>query len=83
MRRLAFPHPLVLLVAGILLAATLTWIVPAGQYARREDAATGHTVVVAGTYHRVAALLRSWTRPARCGAPWTGSRGICKTGARS
>jgi uncharacterized ion transporter superfamily protein YfcC len=55
MRRLAFPHPLVLLVAGILLAATLTWIVPAGQYARREDAATGHTVVVAGTYHRVAA----------------------------
>ena len=53
MRRFAFPHPLVLLVAGILLAAVLTWIVPAGSYARREDAATGHTVVVAGTYQRV------------------------------
>jgi uncharacterized ion transporter superfamily protein YfcC len=43
----------VLLVGGILLAAILTWIVPAGRYARREDAATGHTVVVAGTYHHV------------------------------
>ncbi len=55
MRRFAFPHPLVLLVGGILLAAALTWIVPAGSYARRQDAATGHTVVVAGTYHRVPA----------------------------
>ncbi len=52
-RRLAFPHPLVLLVAGISLAALLTWVVPAGQYEHREDAVTGRTVVVAGTYHGV------------------------------
>jgi len=32
-------------------AAVLTWILPAGQYDRRDDAATGRRVVVAGTYH--------------------------------
>jgi len=32
-------------------AALLTWILPAGQYDRRDDAATGRRVVVAGTYH--------------------------------
>jgi uncharacterized ion transporter superfamily protein YfcC len=54
MPRQIFPHPLVLLVGGIVLAAALTWLVPAGEFARRDDAATGRTVVVAGTYHRVA-----------------------------
>jgi len=48
-----FPHPLTLLVVCILLAAALTWIVPAGQFERRQDDATGRTVVVAGTYHAV------------------------------
>ena len=51
--KLGFPHPLVLLVAGILLAALLTWIVPAGQYERRADGE--RKVVVPGTYHRVEA----------------------------
>ena len=50
-----FPHPLALLTACILLAAALTWILPAGEFDRTEDAATGRTVVVAGTYHRVEA----------------------------
>jgi uncharacterized ion transporter superfamily protein YfcC len=36
-------------------AAALTWILPAGQYDRRDDAATGKRVVVPGTYHRVPA----------------------------
>lgn len=49
--RFSFPHPFVLLVAGIALAAALTWIVPAGKYERREEAASGKQVVVAGTYH--------------------------------
>jgi uncharacterized ion transporter superfamily protein YfcC len=52
-RTLRFPHPLVLLVACIGLAAALTWLLPAGEFDRRDDAATGRTVVVAGTYHRV------------------------------
>jgi uncharacterized ion transporter superfamily protein YfcC len=51
--RLRVPHPVVLLLGGVLLAAVLTWIVPAGEFDRREDEATGRTVVVAGTYHAV------------------------------
>jgi uncharacterized ion transporter superfamily protein YfcC len=39
----------------VLVAAALTWILPAGEYTRREDAATHRSVVVAGTYHRVTA----------------------------
>ncbi len=54
MSRLQFPHPLTLLVACILLATGLTWVLPAGEYQRRDDPATGRSVVVAGTYHRVA-----------------------------
>ena len=34
------------------MAAALTWILPAGQYERRDDPSTGRRVVVAGTYHR-------------------------------
>jgi uncharacterized ion transporter superfamily protein YfcC len=49
-----FPHPLALLVGCVIAAALLTWVLPAGQYERREDPATGRSVVVAGTYARVA-----------------------------
>jgi uncharacterized ion transporter superfamily protein YfcC len=50
--RFRLPHPVVLLGAAVLVAAVLTWILPAGQFDRRDDAATGRRVVVAGTYHR-------------------------------
>jgi uncharacterized ion transporter superfamily protein YfcC len=50
-----FPHPLALLVACILIAAALSWVVPAGEYQRVEDKATGRNVVVAGTYAPVEA----------------------------
>ena len=53
MPKLAFPHPLTLLVACTLLAAAASYVVPAGEYERREDPATGRKVAVAGTYHRV------------------------------
>jgi uncharacterized ion transporter superfamily protein YfcC len=42
-----------LLVGFILLAALLTWLVPAGEFQRRADAVTGRDVVVAGTFHSV------------------------------
>ncbi len=45
-----FPHPLTLLVACVLLAGALTWILPAGEYQRRDDPATGRSAVVPGTY---------------------------------
>ena len=48
-----FPHPLVLLVACVALAAGLSWLLPAGQFERREAPAAGREVVVAGTYHAV------------------------------
>ncbi|HEY0672705.1 MAG TPA: Na+/H+ antiporter NhaC family protein [Longimicrobiales bacterium] len=55
MPRLQFPHALVLLVAFALAAAAASYIVPAGEYQRRDDEATGRRVVVSGTYHRVEA----------------------------
>ncbi|MBI4541823.1 MAG: YfcC family protein, partial [Gemmatimonadetes bacterium] len=51
--KLRFPHPLTLLVACILLAAALSYVLPAGQYERRDDPVTGRSVAVAGTYHAV------------------------------
>jgi uncharacterized ion transporter superfamily protein YfcC len=54
MPKLSFPHPLTLLVGCVLLAAVLTWVLPAGRYERREDSVTGRNVVVPGTYARVA-----------------------------
>ncbi|GAA4011359.1 YfcC family protein [Hymenobacter fastidiosus] len=55
MRTFRFPHPLVLLVGFILLAMLLSYVLPAGEFARQADAATGRDVVVAGSYHRVPA----------------------------
>ena len=51
--RFQFPHPLTLLVGCLLVAAALTWLLPAGRFERREDPATGRNVVVAGTYAAV------------------------------
>lgn len=53
--RLRLPHPLVLLLGGVAVAALLTWVLPAGAYQRHTDPGTGREVVVAGTYARVAA----------------------------
>lgn len=53
--KLRFPHSLVLLLGAVVVAAALTWVLPAGEFARREDPATGRTVVVAGTYAPVPA----------------------------
>ena len=47
------PHPVVLLGWGVAIAAALTWVLPAGEYDRRDDPATGRRIVVAGTYHAV------------------------------
>jgi len=53
MRLPSLPHPLALLVGGIVLATALTWIIPAGEYQRRDDPVTKRSVVVNDTYHRV------------------------------
>jgi len=51
--RFSVPHPLVLLTACVILAAVASHLLPAGEYERRDDEATGRSVVVAGTYHEV------------------------------
>jgi len=45
----------ILLLGGIVLAALLTWVLPAGEYERRDDEATGRRLVIAGTYRTVQA----------------------------
>ena len=55
MKPVRLPHPIVLLLGTVIIAALLTWILPAGEYARKNDSATGRQVVVAGTYHAVPA----------------------------
>lgn len=52
---LRLPHPIVLMLGGVAVAAALTWVLPAGEFERRDDPATGRRVVVAGTYHAVEA----------------------------
>lgn len=53
MKSIRFPHPLVLLILFCILAAVLSYVLPAGQYARRLNAATGREVVVPNSYHPV------------------------------
>jgi uncharacterized ion transporter superfamily protein YfcC len=48
-----FPHPLVLLIAFIILAGAATYLLPAGRYERVANEATGRTAVVPGSYQRV------------------------------
>jgi uncharacterized ion transporter superfamily protein YfcC len=48
------PHPLILMLLGVAVAAALTWMLPPGAFDRRDDVATGRRVVVSGTYHPVA-----------------------------
>jgi uncharacterized ion transporter superfamily protein YfcC len=51
--RLSLPHPIVLLLSCVLLAAVLTWIFPAGEFDRHIDSESGVSLVIAGTYHAV------------------------------
>jgi uncharacterized ion transporter superfamily protein YfcC len=48
--RLRVPHPLALLTGCVLLAAAASYVLPAGEFDRRDDEVTGRTLVVPGTY---------------------------------
>lgn len=54
MKKIAFPHPLIILIACILVAGILTWVIPAGQYKRTRDNPAGREMVIPGSYGRVA-----------------------------
>ena len=47
------PHTYVILGIIIVIMAILTWIVPAGEFERIVDEASGRTMVVPGTFHKV------------------------------
>ena len=47
------PNTLVMLCVLILLAAVMTYILPAGEFERMADPATGRTVVVPGSFHEI------------------------------
>ena len=55
------PHVFLILAALLLLASTLTWLVPSGSYERAFNEATGQTVVVPGSF--------AYTEPSPV-APW-------------
>ena len=55
MPKIRFPHPMTLLVACVVLAMALSWVLPAGEFTRRDDPVTHRSVVVAGTSHAVPA----------------------------
>lgn len=46
-------HAYVIIFILIIIAAIATWVVPAGQYDRVLDEATGRQIVQAGTFHEV------------------------------
>jgi uncharacterized ion transporter superfamily protein YfcC len=52
MKKLFFPHPMVIMLAFVGLATILTYIIPAGSYDRISDDATGREVVVQGSYKK-------------------------------
>lgn len=47
------PHTYVILIFLVLVAAALTYVVPAGEFDRTEDEATGKSLVVSGSFHYV------------------------------
>ncbi len=53
MKKLAFPHPLTLLVLFILIGMMLSHLIPSGEYDRKTDEQTGREVVISGSYHEV------------------------------
>ena len=53
--RLRVPHPMVLLLGAVFVAAFLTWVLPAGSYEREVNPASSRERVLAGTYHSVEA----------------------------
>ncbi len=52
-KKFKVPHTYVILFAVILIMSILTYIVPAGEYDRIEDPATGRTVVDPESFHAV------------------------------
>ena len=53
MRRVRFPDAFTLLLGCVLLAAVASYLLPPGEYDRRDDPTTHRRLVVPGTFHAV------------------------------
>ncbi|EOZ98632.1 membrane protein [Indibacter alkaliphilus LW1] len=53
MRKLSFPHPMIIMLAFVMLATLLTYLIPAGQFERMFDDNTGREVVIQGSYRTI------------------------------
>ncbi|BES64947.1 YfcC family protein [Gottschalkiaceae bacterium SANA] len=51
--KMSFPHTYVIIMSIVLLAALLTYVIPAGQYERVKDEVVGKTIVVADQFEYV------------------------------
>jgi len=49
------PHTYVILVIMVLVAAVMTWLIPAGAFDRVADEASGKQLIVPGSFHAIAA----------------------------
>lgn len=52
-KKLKVPHTYVIIFSIVLVMAVLTYIIPAGEFVRVEDTATGRTVIDPSSYHTV------------------------------
>lgn len=50
MKKLSFPHPMVIMLAFVMLATLLTYLIPAGQFQRTLDENTGREIVIQGSF---------------------------------
>ena len=64
-KKFKVPHSYVIIFCIVLVMAVLTYIVPAGEYARVEDPNTGRTVVDPASYELVAVSYSHLTLPTK------------------
>lgn len=53
MKKLSFPHPMVILLAFVVLSWIASFLIPSGIYSREFDPKTGREVVLQGSYEQI------------------------------
>ncbi|MDO9553094.1 YfcC family protein [Rhodonellum sp.] len=51
--KIAFPHPMIIMLAFVGLATIMTYLIPAGLFDRKLDESTGREVVIQGSYKTI------------------------------
>jgi Predicted membrane protein len=53
MKKLSFPHPMVILLAFVVLSWIASFLITSGSYSRELDPKTGREVVLQGSYEQI------------------------------